>query len=805
MAKVHKVYPSFFNGVTEQTAEMALNNQCKEMVNCIPDLVKGLTRRPKVDYVREDATLPADAKVFHTYDRGEDNEEYIFVNTKDTNNPIAVYHKDGTSRTVAYDTDTETDIKTYLTGNNLKALTIQDRTWIVNKDVTVTLDYTDAAPLNANYKRTAYYWLKRGSGDRYNPYNYAVYLNGISYAVNPNKPSNETPDPATGAEDSDWAANNLASKINGQVISLYKTEVESGSFISIFDPNNTFNDFKVTETVYIGKNLVNVSAPIVTGGTGYNIISWSYDSDTGYYSYDIFFLDQTVKTYTIEITCDNVGGFVCEVRGSMLKIYRENGGDFTFSSWDSFGNQASEGWKGSVNKITDLPKDMPFPGCYVEVTGGEGETDTNYYVKWNGSSWEECLDPVAIRGKLDNMPVKCDRQADGSFLISKSDWDLPKVGNADNNNNPSFAPQCDENYNEITAGQKINDLFFYRNRFGIASEDSIVLTETANYTNFYIKTAIQILDTDPIDIGLASNQASKIHFVKPFNESLYVFTKYAQYELRSDAGFTPLTVSVENVSNYPMAINVEPVVLNDSLYFISNTDNRQQLREYIKTDKLTVTGVDLNVATPTYMSKPIISLIVNGVLGYVLCCTADNIIYVYNYKSNGEKRIQSAWSTWSLLENNDFLQDSFEYFNIDSTVIIATKTSDSYLYHKMELDDNTGIKQDNSKSGVLSFTSKVKLPDFYPHQTEIGSPKDKILLKKVIIQGDGMFDAEVYRKDYNVTFTKANNLGLADMDLHVNSKVGNVDITITDSSADDFNITSFVVEGIYSPTSREIK
>ena len=87
MAKIHKVFPAFYNGISEQISELMTDTQCKDMTNCIPDIVKGLTKRPPARFVAEDSTLSATSQVIHTYDRGEDNESYIFVATDDSNDP----------------------------------------------------------------------------------------------------------------------------------------------------------------------------------------------------------------------------------------------------------------------------------------------------------------------------------------------------------------------------------------------------------------------------------------------------------------------------------------------------------------------------------------------------------------------------------------------------------------------------------------------------------------------------------------------------------------------------------------------
>lgn len=703
MPKVYRTYPSFYNGVSQQTSELVLDNQCREMSNCIPDLVLGLSKRPPVKYVTSKTTYLSTTKIFHTYDRGEDNEEYIFLQTNNYDTPIDIYNKAGTVMTL---TGMTTAIKNYLNSGTLKALTVQDTTFIVNKKATVTITNEASAP-SANYDKIAYYWLKRASGDKYNPYNYAVYLDGTTYACNPNKPGSGDTDPPTGFEDSDYAANYLASLINA---------------------SPSFN---------------------------------------------------------------------CSVQGSILKIWKDGYNDFTFDSWDSWGNQASEGWKGSVNKLSDLPNDWTFGNdTYIEIKGNDNNDFTNYYVKWDDSSWLETRHPNEIRGTLTNMPVKIERTAINTFTISQITFDSPLVGDLDSNPDPTFV------------GQQIQDVFFYKNRLGFASQDNVVLSQTGSYYDFYIKTVLDVLDDDPIDIAIASTQASQIYFVKPYQNTLFIFTKDSQFQMISEGYTSPKTVSITSVSNYPMSTTVEPKVINNSLFFISTTNNRQQLREYAKDESsLTVKGIDLNITTPTYLDETVTSINVNGVLGYVLLGTASNIVYLYNYKDSGNQRVQSAWSKWELLPGLSYLANSFEYAILDSTFIVVCKTTGRYIYHTMELTKTDTDFRDLSYGEIYyPYSSTVLLPQWYPKgQHQLGTPKDKMLLKKVSIQGSGDFSASIYRKDYDYTYTKAyDDTSMKDLDLHIASRVDNCDISIFSSTPNDFNLTSIVIEGFYKPTSQRI-
>lgn len=158
-----------------------------------------------------------------------------------------------------------------------------------------------------------------------------------------------------------------------------------------------------------------------------------------------------------------------------------------------------------------------------------------------------------------------------------------------------------------------------------------------------------------------------------------------------------------------------------------------------------------------------------------------------------------------LLEGLATTANSFEYALLDSDLVVVCKTANAYIYHTINLNDIYSDNKIDTSVGSSAFpiNSKIVLPDYYPHLDKIGTPKDKILLKKMIVQGIGSFDAIVYRKDYNKSFVKSHNLSFNDLDMHIASKVGNVDISIVDSTANDFNISSIILEGLYSPTSKE--
>jgi hypothetical protein len=682
MAKISKALPSLYGGESEQTDELILDTQCRAMVNCVPDVVTGLERRNGTEYVSKNISGLA-TKTFHTYDRGEGDEEYIFVKTGNSSDPLQIFTKAGVEKTVSYLVSSSI-INTYMTGN-LKGLTIQDRTFILNKDKVITQS-TNSSP-TTDYRDVAYYWIKRVTNDDLTPYRFAVYLNGVSYNYS--------------GYDSDTVATQLASIVNA--LSNY-TAVAIGSVI------------KITSTI-----------------------------------------------------------------------------DFTYDTWDSWGNQASFGWKGKVNKLSDLPADMPWDDVIVQVTGDDSDNFTDYYVKSEDGTWRETRDPYDLRGTFNNMPIYVDRKSDGTFEVGELTWNEPTIGNEDNNPTPSFV------------GNNIQDIFFFKNRLGFASSDSIILSETGGYYNFYAKTALEVIDTDPIDIAIASNQASKIYYVRSYQRSLFVFTKDSQYETTYNNTFSPLTVSLDLVSNYTIDINVPPRVSGNSLYFISRTsDNKAQLREYIKNDDTLVNeGINLTLNRPNLLPH-INKMVTNVALGTILMYSEDtkDTLYLFKATTEGQERIQSALYRWT------FGFDIEDIFMFNNDLYIAYEgSSNSYLLKLALLPDDT-IKEDivDDVGTIQQYNSYVTLARWYPKLVDLKTPLDNVQLKRCTIFGEGSFDVDIYRYSYNTTITRTYESGSTkDINASIVGRTDDTQITIRNADNQPFVISSLALDGLYKQSSKPLR
>jgi len=176
MANIRQTVPSFSAGISEQPDHLKFPGQVKNCVNAVPDVTKGLFKRPGARRVGT-TKLPnvqTGGSWFHYY---RDETEGSYIGQVAADGQVRVWRcSDGQQMTTAYGTGGQTALTNYLatsTPENLQFLTINDTTFVNNRDTT-----------NANT-------LVTGTGttdDRPEPHCAFVELirteNGRQYAVN---------------------------------------------------------------------------------------------------------------------------------------------------------------------------------------------------------------------------------------------------------------------------------------------------------------------------------------------------------------------------------------------------------------------------------------------------------------------------------------------------------------------------------------------------------------------------------------------------------------------------------------------
>ena len=631
MGVVSQSIPNFLNGMSQQTPSQRGINQGKDQINCQNNIVDGLSKRPALEYV---ATLDA-SNVFPNTTKiwniqRDESNRYICAFY---DNGVKVYDLAGNEKTVSYP-----DGNTYLNTTNPKAdfrmVNIADYTFVVNKSIIPTADTNlSAAKLEE----------------------FHVYCKSTNYGR----------EYKVALKHEDWA-------YEVEVVFQVPTGNSAATDSKYRDTN------KIIDILMYGTSSTHYDAS--ANGIGFKTVR----TDTG----ATLSTTSGLANFSDITTYFTVEQFDSVIYGTIINQAKT----YTLSTSDGSGNTAMYGIKDTIQDFTKLPY-YGKEGTIILVTGDEGDTLSDYYVKFDGTGvWTETLAPATSLGLTDTtMPHALINNNDGTFTFQKLDWTDRSCGDAtDTNTDPSFV------------GKTIQNLTFYKNRLGILSGENLILAENASYFNFFATTVTQVLDTDPIDIAASGTQVNTLKNSVGFNETLLLFSDTAQYKL-DHAGDTisPTTAILNEVSSFEHDDNVRPVAAGKFAYFAQARTNNTAIREYFSDDNtLTNDGLDISVAVQSLMptnAYQIISNTVEDCLAILCSDTADaqvapyatgsdvtatnaDTMYIYKYFFDGGEKVQTAWSKWEFTGVK-----ILGGFSIESNIYLFTAEGQTTKLFKVDL------------------------------------------------------------------------------------------------------------------------
>lgn len=389
---------------------------------------------------------------------------------------------------------------------------------------------------------------------------------------------------------------------------------------------------------------------------------------------------------------------------------------------DGFGGQNFIPIKGFVTTQTKLPQIAP-DGYKVHIKGISKGSDDDYWVVWDDDAnvWKETIAPD-IKYQIDSntMPWALVRQADGHFDFKKLDWIDRKVGDEDTNPEPTFIDN------------KINDIFFYRNRLGLISDESIILSGTSDFFNFWFDSAVTIEDTDPIDVSVSSNKVAKLTHAVPFARELMLFSKEGQFVLGSDGVLTPKTVKVDQMTSFDYSDKCEPIAVGQNIFFTNErVDYCSVMRYFTVQDVADLKNAeDTTAHVPSYIPKGIRYMAGNSTYDLILCVSESNpeYLYVYKYIFNDGQAVQQSWSKWFFNKGVEVVMAEY----VDKYIYVLSNTSNGLYLDRTSL---TGQSKDfEDEPYRLYMDSKIRYE--VPTESPYNDYDDETTLDFKLIYGD---------------------------------------------------------------------
>lgn len=416
-----------------------------------------------------------------------------------------------------------------------------------------------------------------------------------------------------------------------------------------------FSCITIKDTTFVvNKNIAPqmLSTLVSTSTTKLNAYIWvkSADPQYGYsYSYTITtssgtFTGTVTDTNTVAvagklvtalnahtgITATNVGSVVKIVSTSTITA---------FQCTDTFGNQASRGFIDEVTVISDLPSTLGYNGTAIKVVGTAG-TKVPYYVVYNNGVWKETMSG-GIKYLVDKstMPHVLVREANGTFTFKQYDgWKDRTVGDDTYAPIPSF----------MKDNNVIKDIFFLKNRLGFITETTVVLSEVAQYGNFFRTTVLSYLDSDVIDISLNTTKAVSLEYAINMEDSLLLTSDKLQFRLKDVDVLTYQTIAFIQSSAYDINKNIRPLFMNNRVFFVVQRGSYSAIIEfYISSSTNTIAGDDITAHVQQYIPDNVDTMFGSSVNNMLfLTQSGSDTVYCYKYYDSGKDRVQSAWFKW---------------------------------------------------------------------------------------------------------------------------------------------------------------
>jgi len=659
---VSQSIPNFLNGMSQQTPTQRGVNQGEDQVNLQNGLTDGLSKRPPLDYVAtlDSSNIYSNRTKFWSIARDASNQYVVAL----YNGGIKVFDLEGNAKTV-----TIASGSSYLTSTNprehFKLVNIADYTFIANTSKTVTADTATSAAKVEEFlivcKLTNY---------------------GREYKVALKHPS-------------------MSQEL--EVIFQLPTGNDASTDAKFRDTN------KITDILLKGTSSTHWDSS--ANGIGFNVRRTDNGSSVS--------TTQGLSNYSGFTSHFTFESFDSVIYGKPT----DGNAAYTITTSDGSGNTAMYAIRDEIQDFSKLPF-YGKTGIILKITGEEGDTLSDYYVKFTGKSgvWNETLAPATSLGITNStMPHALINNNNGTFTFQELAWTDRVCGDADSNPNPTFI------------GKNVNNLTYYKNRLGILSGENLILTENASFFNYFATTSTQVLDTDPIDIAASGTQVNTLKNSVGFNESLLLFSDTSQYKLDSSGDtISPTTAILNEVSAFEHDDKVQPISAGKYAYFAQARTSGTAVREYFADDDtLTNDGMDISVSVSNLIPEncyQIVSNTTEDVLAFLVSDTADsqtapfsgtasatnsNTMYIYKYFFDGGEKVQNAWSKWTFTGLKIIGVRSFEsYLYVLASEVTTTKLLKLDLRNLKDANIGHGIFIDLKASVTGTYASATNLTTF---------------------------------------------------------------------------------------------
>ncbi|MGL4353250.1 MAG: hypothetical protein ACRCTP_04860 [Aeromonas popoffii] len=681
-------------GLSQQPNNVRIEGQCSQSINMTPDIVKGLTSRAGFFEVNSITLQVTEFDKIHYYKRSE-GEEYFIIVSADKNESIKVVNPRGDIQDIEIDQAALDYL--YRHDNNVRELefkTVGDYTFIANNKVEVEPSPFKSDPL----KNEA-----------------VIYCQFIDYAQTHKVYSGDTLlaeySSMDGTDNSD--PKQKESVKTSKVIDALVASINGGESGDIKEQSTAASSHSVSAGIYILRapvgNLTNIVVTKVYNQRTGKFVSWdSFDGSFIIWNSttrsDIKAGDGlTFSYYDKSTSTSGSREFIAEKAedSNTFTLRRLDGKDFDIRTVDDADGKNLISIKGNIEDPSLLPNEAPI-GMKVQIYPKGAKPEETYWLEATQPLtkstliWKECVAPDTNIG-MDNtsLPVTLIREDKvngmAKFKLKFNDWGNRVIGDATNNTDPSFV------------GGKIASIGLFQNRLFFTSGESISMSRSSEFFEFYKTTTQTVVATDPYDAYSDTEDVISLAASIGFDGDLILFSESSQHSISGESVVTPESPApIRKLTAFDVQLTTKPVSSGENIFFGFDFGQFTGIREFF-TDSI----------ADTKRARPVtdhVNQLIRGrlrlmksssSLNKLICQGSDlSTLYVYDWLWQGSDKVQSAWGIWKLQEGDKILH----YELVDSYMYMIVSRNGVVLFMAADLGDppegsglDFAVRLDNKK------------------------------------------------------------------------------------------------------------
>ena len=695
MASITQTIPQYSLGMSEQPDQLKFPGQVTEVTNAIPDLTKGLFKRPGAKRIGTDAlaSVQSGGSWFHYF---RDESEGSYIGQVASDGQVRVWScETGALQTTSYTHDGvnhQSTVQNYLATSvpeNLQFLTINDTTFVNSRDTTnantlVGTTGTTAATPDAHFgfiellrtENGRQYGVNINAGTTVTTLSRATKIKITDHNFDESDGSGHCPGIGTEvyavtAKSSYGSSENITHVKNSGGTTLTSGKDNLTFRVTALGQQAVSPNYSANTNGPGGDNYrcsYNIEAVLLHGGEGWAVgdvvrvipehaDEASSSDGQAYVDVTVTEVESTQVNATVSsngdglirpaptpfdsdtaVTADTIiGGIIADLPSGITGKHIGTG--IYLSSTSAFSVEVVEDdlmrcFQSSVNDVQNLPNQCKH-GYIVKIANSRMAAEDDYYLRFDGEN---------------------NRDGSGSWSecakpgIAKTLTNMPLVIQRTAFNSGTgiatftvrpFTYADREVGDELTnplpsfVGARINKVLFFRNRLALLSGENVITSRPGSLgtPDFFVETALTVSASDPVDISASSMFPSELFDGIEVNTGLVVFSTNQQFLLASDdTVFNPDTAKLRSIATFNYNETIPPISLGTTIAYVDNSGKFSRFNEMANIQREGEPSiVEVSKIVPTLLPKDI-DLLTNSRENSIILLGKTGSDDVFGYK-----------------------------------------------------------------------------------------------------------------------------------------------------------------------------